>query len=510
MRRLVVFLVLVLALPVLVVLGTGAEGDSGGEYRVRAVFDNVAAAVPGEDVKVAGAKVGVIEKMDVTAEKKAAVTLLIEDPRFAPFRANAKCTVRPQSLIGEKFVECEPGTSEAPELAKIEKGEGEGEYLLPLERTSSPVDLDLVNNILRRPYAERLQILLGEFGTGLAGRGEDLNAAINRANPALRETDRVLKILSEQNEVLADLARDSDEALAPLARERKKVTGFVVQANRTGQATAERRDDIEAGIERLPAFLRELRPLMVDLGGFAGDATPVMRNLNAAGEDVSRLFQALGPFSDGARTSLLTLGDASLTGRPALLRTRPLIQDLADFANDARPASRDLDNLTASIDETGGIERVMDLLYFSALSVNGFDEVGHYLRASLIVNTCSDYSISPVAGCESHFTETRAVGGGASASSAPGESATPLRDAVLAYRNGETLPAPPDGDAAGEKSSVSPVEGIVRSALGQRAGSAPEAKRNIEKIREGAKGGSPALDAQGDPMLDYLLGSEAP
>ncbi len=504
MRRLLVFLVLVLALPVLVVLGTAAGGGAGDGYRVRAIFDNVAAAVPGEDVKVAGAKVGVIEKMDVTADKKAAVTLRIEDERFAPFRTNARCTVRPQSLIGEKFVECEPGTADSPELLEIPKGDGEGEHLLSLERTSSPVDLDLVNNILRRPYGERLQILLGEFGTGLAGRGGDLNEAINRANPALRETDRVLKILSDQNEVLADLARDSDRAIAPLARERKRVSEFVVQANETGKATAARSADIERGIERLPAFLRELRPLMADLGGFAGDATPVMRDLNAAGDDVSRVFQALGPFSDGARTSLLTLGDATVTGRPALLRTRPLIQDLADFANDARPASRDLDRLTASLDATGGIERLMDLLYFSALSVNGFDEVGHYLRAALIVNTCTDYAISPVPGCESHFSDTKAIRAGGASQATD----TPIGDAVTAMRTGKRLPAA--GAGSPEGSSVSGVESIARSAVGRGAGTAPEGRRNIERIRAGAEAGSPALKAQGDPMLDYLLGGEAP
>lgn len=504
MRRLVVFLVLVLALPVLVVLGTAAEGDSGSGYKVRAIFDNAAAAVPGEDVKVAGAKVGVIDKMDVTAEKKAAVTLRIDDARFAPFRENAKCTVRPQSLIGEKFVECEPGTADSPELAKITRGDGEGEHLLPLERTSSPVDLDLVNNILRRPYGDRLQILLGEFGTGLAGRGADLNEAINRANPALRETDRVLKILSDQNEVLADLAQNSDRAIAPLARERRRVSDFVVQANETGKATAERSADIERGIERLPAFLRELRPLMADLGGFAGEATPVMRDLNAAGADVSRLVQALGPFSEGARTSLITLGEATVTGRPALLRTRPLIRDLADFARDARPVARDLDDLTASVDATGGIERLMDLLYFSALSINGFDEVGHYLRAALIVNTCTDYAISPVAGCESHFTPTRAIGAG----SASATSDTPIGDAVAAFRGGGS---PVQAQtAAPEGSSVSGIESAARSLLGRGAGTSPEGKRNVARIRAGAQGGSPALEAKGDPVLDYLLGEEAP
>ena len=92
---------------------SGADGGGSG-YEVRAIFDNVAAAVPGEDVKVAGAKVGVIESMDVTDDKKAAVVLRIDDDRFTPFRADAKCTVRPQSLIGEKFVECEPGTVGQP------------------------------------------------------------------------------------------------------------------------------------------------------------------------------------------------------------------------------------------------------------------------------------------------------------------------------------------------------------------------------------------------------------
>ena len=118
MRRLLTALVLFAALPV-VVLSASAPTAAASGYSVRAIFDNVASAVPGEDVKVAGAKVGVIESMDVTDDKKAAVVLRIEDDRFAPFRKDAKCTVRPQSLIGEKFVECEPGTSGQPELDEI-------------------------------------------------------------------------------------------------------------------------------------------------------------------------------------------------------------------------------------------------------------------------------------------------------------------------------------------------------------------------------------------------------
>ena len=418
MRRLVTILALGVSLPVLLVLGLGADDQFGSEYRVRAVFDNVASAVPGEDVKVAGAKVGVIESMDVTDDKKAAVTLRIEDGRFAPFRADATCVVRPQSLIGEKFIECEPGTAAQSELEQIPDGEeGEGQHLLPLDRTQSQVDLDLFNNILRRPYGERFALVLNEFGTGLAGRGEDLKEAIHRANPALRETDRVLAILARQNRVLADLARDSDTALAPLAREKERVSSFIVEANNTAKATAARRDDIERGIQRLPRFLDELRPLMADLDGFASQAAPVFRDLNAAGPALSRVFQRLGPLSQAAQPSLLSLGDALETGRPALIRARPLIQDLGKLGRDAKPVATNLDKLTASLDRTGGIERLMDLIFFSTLSINGFDSVSHYLRAGLLVNTCSGFATQQAVGCNATFRPTRSIRPGSASSS---------------------------------------------------------------------------------------------
>ena len=51
-------------------------------------------------------------------------------------------------------------------------------------------------------------------------------------------------------------------AARPRAR---ALANFIVEANDTGEATAERRTDIARGIERLPAFLRELRGLMADL-----------------------------------------------------------------------------------------------------------------------------------------------------------------------------------------------------------------------------------------------------
>lgn len=462
----------------------GVDGSGDGDYRVRAIFDNVAAAVEGEDVRIAGARVGSIESLEVTAENRAAAVLDVDDDRFTPFRADARCTIRPQSLIGEKFVDCDPGSAPAAPLEEIEEGDGEGQHLLPLARTSSPVDLDLINNVMRLPYRERLAIVLTELGAGLAGRGEDLNALIGRANPALRETDRVLAILARQNRVLADLARDSDVALGPIARDKRRVSGFIEQANATAQATAERRADIEAGIERLPRFLRALRPLMADLEGFAGQATPVARDLRAAAPDVSRLIRQLGPFARAATPSLVSLGEATETGRPALLRTRPLIRDLGAFAREARPVASNLDRLTASLDRTGGIERIADYLFFQTLAANGFDGIGHYLRAGLIVNLCSLYAIQPATGCNANFTQTRAIGAAAGGGTGPALAASPARR--------------PGSSGSVDAPSERELEGALTD----------EGRANVERIRAGAERESPALDGAGDPLLDYLLGGD--
>src|ERR687896_817245 len=431
MRRLV-YICLFVAIAPWIVIGVVREAtddDTEEHYFVRAIFDSAANLVEGEDVKVAGVPVGAIESLDVTENEKAAITLRIDNEDFTPWKADASCTIRPQSLIGEKFVECEPGSTGAEPLATLEEGPGEGERLLPIENTSSPVDLDLVNNIMRLPYRDRFRILLNEFGAGLAGRGEELNEVIHRANPALRETDQVLKILADQNRTLARLARDSDQALGPLARERESLGDFIVQANATSEASAERREDIRRGIELLPGFLRELRPLMADLEDFADQGTPLLTDLNAAAPALGRLIEAQGTLSDASRESFPSLGDALERGRPALIRARPLIRDLGRLGREAGPATESLDELTASLEETGGIERINDFLYYLALNTNGFDSVGHYLRAGLVTNTCSTYFTEFGGACNANFYDPFSVASASSQSASASKS--------LAARNAE-------------------------------------------------------------------------
>jgi len=261
MRRILAVTLVLAAAAALVVAGTGASNGGSG-YQVRAIFDNAFALVQGEDVKVAGVKIGSIDSLDVTPDQKAAVVFTVTRPGFSDFRKDAECTIRPQGLIGERFIECtltQPhpvGQQPPPPLDVIPKGQpGAGQHLLPSTNTSRPVDIDLVGNVMRLPYRQRLGIIINEFGTGLAGRGDDLNRVIRNADPALKATDKVLNLLASQNKVLGDLAKQSDIALAPLARERSHIQGFVDHAASVATATAQKQPAFQAQFQKLPAFL---------------------------------------------------------------------------------------------------------------------------------------------------------------------------------------------------------------------------------------------------------------
>src|SRR6185295_9775175 len=126
---------------------------------------------------------------------------------------------------------------------------------IPVTQTTSTIPADLLANIMRRPYRERLRIILDELGAGVGGRADDLNATIRRASPALRETDKVLNVLAHQNQVLKNLTSNADIVIGDLASNKKDVGRFVKEAADVATISASRRRDISAGLHRLPTFL---------------------------------------------------------------------------------------------------------------------------------------------------------------------------------------------------------------------------------------------------------------
>jgi ABC-type transporter Mla subunit MlaD len=374
-------------------LAIGAGGDNGGgRYLVRAVFDNSSFVIPGEDVKVAGVKVGKIDSLDLTKDNKAVVVLNITDPAFQSFKTDAGCRIALQSLIGEQFVDCKAtaggNDGRAKALPAIKDGPGKGQHLLSVSHNTTPVGVDLLNNIMRQPQRERFRLIISELGAGLAANGEGLRKAVRRANPALQQVDNVVAILARQNDMLGKLVDDSDTVLGPLAEHRKDLGGFVDTAGQTAVATAKQGDALEQNFAKLPAFLEQLKPATQRFGALADQMTPAVASLSAQAPAVNQALKDLGPFSLSATPALKTLGNVADRGRQTFPKIGGLVDSLGNLATPLQPLAANLGDVSSSFDSAGGFESLMRFIYNYTGTVNGEDAQGHFLRSTVDVTNC--------------------------------------------------------------------------------------------------------------------------
>jgi len=488
-----------------------AAGGSGGSYTVRAIFDDAGNLVTGEDVLIDGVKAGKVGEVVPTPQAKAAVTLEIENPGFQNFRSNATCVIRIQSLIGEKDVDCLPeqprpeGSPQPPALKQIPSGqEGAGEYLLPVQNTSSPIDTDLLQDITRLPERQRLTIIINELGAGLAGRGSDLQYVIRRANPALRELEKIFAILASENKTLAKLAVDSDQALAPLAKVKGRISDFIKQANVVSRATANQRGALARNLALFPAFLRELEPAMQRFGQFAEQTIPTFTDLGIAAPGINQTFENFGPFAISTTKFFESLGRTSKVTGPAVVASRAFFKRFQTLGAAGKPFSENLSALFTSARETGGIERLVDSIFNGAGVTNGYDALGHFLRGELVVSpTCLSYGIAPAPGCNGHFASSGATKASASAVGAPGSSATTdlVMQRTLAVLRGAT-PAQAIAEFPGSVGFGGGAGALSESGLGaQPVGGSSSGTTYYTPSSEGAGSGASGL------LLNYLLGN---
>jgi ABC-type transporter Mla subunit MlaD len=265
--------------------------------------------------------------------------------------------------------------------------------------------------VLRRPYRERLRLILAELGTGLAGR---------RAHPGLRETNETLRILADQNRIIQRFIRDADTVLADLEERKRDVARWVTEAGETSELSASRREALAGQFRELPGFLGELEPTMQRLGSLADEQRPLLRDLQAAAPDLETFFSELGPFARQALPAIRSLGSTARTGREALRQSSEEVRELRELAafapRFAKPLSQVLQTLddrdrsvyrdpraaetdppapdpTAGAEGYGftGFETLLNYPYWQTNAISAFDEVSHMLRVVAHDSRCADY-----------------------------------------------------------------------------------------------------------------------
>lgn len=416
----------IVAVSVVVLAATSiAAGGKNDVYVVRADFVTSAGITTGADVRVAGANVGTVDNIFVTNKNEAAVVVSIVDPAFQKFHTDAKCRIRLQSLIGEKFVECDPGTISKPELGEdAQDTEDPPRKLITSKNTKSPVDTDELLDVMREPERERFRVILSELGITLAGRGQDLQDIIDRFDPTLKEVNQILKILAKQNKNLVRMAEDGDAALREMEANKEHITGLFREADKTARAVNEKRAKFEETLSLIPAFLDELEPTAAELKRLSEEAAPVAASTKVAAKDLSTFVTELNGFVDAANPALKKFGDSTDVFRQQIPLLQPLAEDLNRFGS-YRSSITNIRKLLESFDEQGGYMNLASMAYGVAGASNGYDAYGHFLRSLVVLTaTCMFQSPTSNGACQADFSQERGESNGGPASNSSTASAS--------------------------------------------------------------------------------------
>ena len=135
-----------------------------------------------------------------------------------------------------------------------------------------------------------------------------------------------------------------------LEARKKDVARWVVEAAKTAQISASRRQALQSQFQKLPTFLGELQPTMAKLGDLADQQTPLLRDLQRAAPDLNTFFTQLGPFTKASRPAFQSLGQTSITGKKALNDSRRDVDQLAALAADAPRVGKPLRQFLQTLD----------------------------------------------------------------------------------------------------------------------------------------------------------------
>ncbi len=410
MRRILISVGFIVVVGAFVLVATGATSgsgsNSGGTPTFKVELDNAFGLTTGEQMKVAGVPAGKVTKIDLCYTDRhsgcqnplhALVTVNVSQTGFGSFHQDAFCQSRPQSLIGEYFINCDPGNSGPV----IKSGSTIG-----INHTQSTIPGDLLQSVMRLPFRERLTLIINELGAAVAGNSQNLQQALDRAVPALTETDNLLNLLANDSHTIQDLTTTANTLVSALADNSTQVERFIDQANNAATATATQQANLARTIHNLPPFLEELRPALQKLGVAVQANEPALANLNASAGQIDRLLKDIPPFSKAARPALQSLGQASITGKQAVEAANPTVAKLNTFAQPTPELAQNLSIVLHDLDDRSraterdrrapgglgftGLEALLQYVFNQTLNLVYLGPLGHVQAVNIFISpSCS-------------------------------------------------------------------------------------------------------------------------
>jgi virulence factor Mce-like protein len=185
------------------------------QYLISATLPGGANVVEGNDVRVGGFRVGLVDKIgtkivtDGDGNPKAVALLALKlDKVVEELPRDTTLTVRSRSALGLKYVELTPGSS----TDTFKPG-----ATIPLANAKGTVEFDDFLNTFQGRVRRDSQAALEGFGNAFAGRGPAINEAIHEFNPFFAHLSPVMSNLAAPRTGLDRFFKEIGETTGQIA-----------------------------------------------------------------------------------------------------------------------------------------------------------------------------------------------------------------------------------------------------------------------------------------------------
>jgi phospholipid/cholesterol/gamma-HCH transport system substrate-binding protein len=277
LTKLVIFMV-VTTIATGVLVATIGNLTFAGAATYKAVFADATSVNKGDDIRVAGVKVGTVKEVAITDRTRALITFSVDDSTSVTEATHA--TIKYRNLVGQRYIAL---TQEVGSSSKLAEG-----ATIPIARTAPALDLTVLFNGFKPLFAalspKDVNELSGNIISVLQGEGGNINSLLAKTaslTSTLADRDEVigrtisnlntvLGTVDERDAALKELIDQLARFVSGLAADRKTIGASLSNIN---SLTAQTADLLKVTRAPLKSDIANLRALATNLNEPANTAT---------------------------------------------------------------------------------------------------------------------------------------------------------------------------------------------------------------------------------------------
>jgi phospholipid/cholesterol/gamma-HCH transport system substrate-binding protein len=328
MRRAAPIALLAAAAAVLVlVLSSGRS-----QYTLTAEFPDVQGLVSGANVRLAGVNVGSVGRIWLGPDGRPRAQLNVSDG--VTMRATGTAAVRVLSLSGEfnRYVSIEQGSG-----APLAAGS-----LIPLVRTSSPVDVDQALGTFTPATRVDLSRALRGLASTVSGEGPSIAATLRTTQAALTEVGDTAAQVQGESQQLTQLLRSADRLSSTLAARTPQLDAAVENGASLLHTLAAHASEISTSVAGLPQSLHATDQALDDTRALAAPATHLLTEAGSAIAELPATATELDNALHAAAPALVRAASVAAVAPAAASAFTPVLQAAGPLLKVMTPVLRAL------------------------------------------------------------------------------------------------------------------------------------------------------------------------